>query len=117
MEALMGAVYLDGGFVAARDAAERLLAASLADSEQGLRLDYKSRLQEKSQALLQQAPRYAVVGQDGPDHAKTFCVSITLGGAEYGRATGRSKKEAEQSAAALALDKLEGPAQARGGPT
>jgi ribonuclease-3 len=107
LEALLGGVYLDGGFGAARAVAERLLTASLAGAEDGLRLDYKSRLQEKSQALFQEAPRYAVVGQEGPDHAKTFCVSITLGGAEYGRALGRSKKEAEQSAAALALEKLE----------
>jgi len=106
-EALLGAVYLDGGFAAAYSAVERLLGNALEVAEQGLRLDYKSRLQERSQALLQQTPQYSVIGQEGPDHDKTFVVSIALGGTEYGQGTGKSKKEAEQSAAALALTKLE----------
>ncbi len=109
-EALIGAVYLDGGFLIAFDVAQRLLAEAIEDSDQGLRLDFKSRLQERSQSLLQQMPRYTVVGQDGPDHDKTFLVAITLGDREFGRASGKSKKEAEQSAAALALAKLEAPA-------
>jgi ribonuclease-3 len=49
-----------------------------------------------------------VVGQEGPDHDRTFWVSIALGSQEYGRASGKSKKEAEQSAAAMALARLEG---------
>ena len=106
-EALVGAVYLDGGFSAATAVVRRLLVELVDASEQGLRLDYKSRLQEKSQALLQMAPAYVVVGQDGPDHDRTFTVSLTLGGLEYGRGTGKSKKEAEQGAAARALAKLE----------
>jgi ribonuclease-3 len=114
LEALLGAVYLDGGFGAAFGVVERVLAPGLADSERGLRLDHKSRLQERSQALLQRTPQYAVVGQEGPDHDKTFVVSIVLNGTEYGRAAGKSKKEAEQSAAAQALEKLEAaPAAAR----
>ena len=102
-EALIGAVYLDGGFGIALRVVERLLAGAVEDSEQGMRLDFKSRLQERSQALLQLTPQYAVVGQDGPDHDKTFWVSVALGDREYGRASGKSKKEAEQSAAAAAL--------------
>lgn len=109
-EALVGAVYLDGGFAAAGAVVRALLGPAIDASEQGLRLDYKSRLQERSQALLQQAPQYQVVGQEGPDHDKTFWVSIVFGGQEYGRASGKSKKEAEQNAAALALGKLEGAA-------
>lgn len=108
LEALLGAVYLDGGFGAARAVIERLFQRKLATAELGARLDFKSRLQERSQALMQQAPRYAVVGQEGPDHDKTFRVAISLGGEELGQASGKSKKEAEQSAAALALEKLEG---------
>ena len=107
LEALIGAVYLDGGFAAAYAVSRKLLALAVEESEKGLRLDYKSRLQERSQALLQQTPRYVVVGQDGPDHDKTFWVSITLGDRELGRAPGKSKKEAEQNAAALALAELE----------
>jgi ribonuclease III len=107
LEALLGAVYLDGGFPAAFKTGTRLLGRALEEAEHGLRLDYKSRLQERSQALLQQTPLYAVVGQEGPDHDKTFWVSIVLDGIEHGRAAGKSKKEAEQNAAALALEKLE----------
>jgi ribonuclease-3 len=106
-EALIGSVYLDAGFAVASAVVQRLLASAVENSERGLRLDFKSRLQERSQALLQKTPQYNVVGQDGPDHDKTFWVSIALGDQEYGRGSGKSKKEAEQSAAALALAKLE----------
>jgi ribonuclease III len=109
LEALMGAVYLDGGLAAAHVVAEQLFATALRDADQQTRHDYKSRLQERSQALLQATPQYRVVGQEGPDHDKRFAVTISLGGREYGRATGRSKKEAEQSAAAQALAILEAP--------
>ena len=108
LEAVMGAVYLDGGLEAARRVAEQLFSAALKDVEMQTRHDYKSRLQERSQALLQATPQYRVVGQEGPDHDKRFSVTISLGGREYGRAVGRSKKEAEQSAAAQALVILEG---------
>ncbi len=107
LEAVLGAIYLDGGFPAAFAAVERVLAPGLEDAERGLQLDFKSRLQERSQALLQRTPQYAVVGEEGPDHDKTFLVSIVLNGTEYGRAAGKSKKEAEQSAAAQALEKLQ----------
>jgi ribonuclease-3 len=107
LEALIGAVYLDGGHPAAHQAILRLFGALLWDAESTARNDFKSRLQERSQALLQSTPHYTVVGQEGPDHDKTFSVAISLGGREYGRASGKSKKEAEQSAAAQALDALE----------
>lgn len=108
LEALLGAVFLDGGFGPARAVVERLFRLTLESAELGSRLDFKSRLQERSQALLQQAPRYVVVGEEGPDHDKTFRVAISLAGREFGQAIGKSKKEAEQSAAALALEELEG---------
>jgi ribonuclease-3 len=106
-EALMGAVYLDGGLAAAADVAARLFDPMLTDVEQHARLDYKSRVQERAQALWQVAPVYEVVGEVGPDHDKRFEVSLSLRGREYGRASGRSKKEAEQAAAAQALSELE----------
>lgn len=109
LEALMGAIYLDAGLPAARIVADRLFGDTLKDADKETRHDYKSRLQERSQALLQATPEYRVVGQEGPDHDKRFSVSISLSGREYGRAVGRSKKEAEQSAAALALAILEAP--------
>jgi ribonuclease-3 len=110
LEALMAAIYLDGGLAVAAAVAERLFAGSLDDVERHVRLDYKSRLQERAQALLQVSPVYAVVAAEGPDHDKRFEVALTLAGKEYGRAVGRSKKEAEQSAAAAALATLEGTA-------
>jgi len=106
-EALVGAVFQDAGFGPARAIVERLFGGALTLVDHGLSRDFKSRLQERSQALLQQAPRYVVVGQEGPDHDKTFRVAISLAGRELGEATGKSKKEAEQNAAAVALAKLE----------
>jgi len=108
LEALLGAVFVDAGFAVGRAVVDRLFRTALAGAEDGLQRDFKSRLQERAQALLQQAPRYVVVGQEGPDHDKTFRVAITLAGDELGQASGKSKKEAEQNAAALALEKLEG---------
>jgi ribonuclease-3 len=107
LEALMGAIYLDGGLPAAATAAERLFDGQLGDVERYARLDYKSRLQERAQALLQVAPVYSVVAAEGPDHDKRFHVALTLAGREVARAVGRSKKEAEQSAAAQALAALD----------
>jgi ribonuclease-3 len=57
---------------------------------------------------MQVAPMYVVVAAEGPDHDKRFEISLMLAGREYGRAIGRSKKEAEQTAAAMALAALEG---------
>jgi ribonuclease-3 len=107
LEALMGAIYLDGGLGEALGVAARLFAGEVADVEQHAVPDYKSRLQERAQAFLQTAPVYRVVAETGPDHDKRFEVALTLVGREWGRAIGRSKKEAEQSAAAMALDALE----------
>jgi ribonuclease-3 len=107
LEALIGAVYVDGGFPAAYDVAQHLFRALLADAEVAAGRDFKSRLQEMSQARLQLAPTYIVISQQGPDHDKTFEVAIRLGETEYGRAQGKSKKEAQQNAAALALALLE----------
>jgi ribonuclease III len=107
VEALIGAVYVDGGFTAAFGVAERLFRPVLADAEAVAGRDFKSRLQEISQGRFQLAPTYEVISQQGPDHDKTFEVAILLGEKEYGRARGKSKKEAQQNAAALALTILE----------
>jgi ribonuclease-3 len=107
LEALVGAVYRDGGFEAAYLVAERLFASELAQASTAADRDFKSRLQEISQARLHLAPTYTVMAQEGPDHDKTFEVAIFLGGKEYGRALGKSKKEAQQNAAARAIDALQ----------
>ena len=105
LEALLGAVYLDGGFAAAQAVVERLFQGALTDTPAGR--DFKSRLQEVSQACMQLAPVYTVIAQHGPDHDRTFEVAILLGEKEYGRARGKSKKEAQQNAAELALTALQ----------
>jgi ribonuclease III len=107
LEALVGAIYIDAGFDAVAAITARLFEARLEDVDSHAKLDYKSRLQERAQALWQQAPVYEVVAEDGPDHDKRFEVALLLAGRPYGRAVGRSKKEAEQGAAAAALDALD----------
>jgi len=107
LEALLGAVYLDGGFAAAFQVVERLFQPALADTPGSTARDFKSRLQEVSQACMQLAPTYTVIGAYGPDHDKTFDVAISLGDKEYGRAQGKSKKEAQQNAAEMALAALQ----------
>ena len=107
LEALMGAIYIDAGFDTVAAVAGRLFEGRIEDVDAHARLDYKSRLQERAQALWQTAPIYEVVAEDGPDHDKRFEVALSLGGRPYGRAVGRSKKEAEQGAAAAALEAIE----------
>jgi ribonuclease-3 len=107
LEAVLGAVYLDGGFAAAFQVAARLMEPLLDDVPAAASKDFKSRLQELAQAKLQTAPSYTVLAERGPDHAKTFEVALFIGDKEYARAFGRSKKEAQQSAAERALAIME----------
>ncbi len=107
LEALLGAVYRDGGLEAARGIAARLFQPELGDVQRYARLDFKSRVQERAQALWQATPVYEVVGVTGPDHDKRFEVVLSIAGRPWGQAIGRSKKEAEQSAAAVALAAIE----------
>ena len=69
-------------------------------------VDYKTQLQELVQQKKNQVLSYTLVGQSGPDHDKTFDVRVTLNGIEVGRGSGSSKKRAEQSAAACAIERL-----------
>ena len=107
-EALIAALYLDGGL----EAAEAFLRRELKDvldegSAQTFVRDHKSALQERLQALGRPLPDYRVSGEAGPDHRKTFSVEVVVNGEVLGTATGRAKKEAEQEAARVALTKLE----------
>ncbi len=107
-EALMGAIYLDAGFVEVDRIVRRLLGPVVGRAVRGeLDGDYKTRLQEVAQARVQRVPGYQVLSESGPDHAKVFEVGVFLGDEELARATGGSKKEAEQRAAGLALGQLE----------
>jgi ribonuclease-3 len=106
LEALLGAIYLDAGFEAARAAVERLFldAITRAGAEKA---DHKTDLQERCQRQLGRPPIYHVVSTSGPDHAKVFQVSVSVEGRELGTGEGRSKKLAEQEAARQALEALE----------
>lgn len=107
-EALVAAVYLDGGLPASRDFVKRALLDSAAEVESG-RLgwsDNKSALQEFLQARGLSPVRYAVVREAGPDHQKTFWIQVEVPGVVSATGTGANKKEAEQSAAAQALEML-----------
>ena len=106
-EAIMAAVYLDAGFDAAFRVVRQLIEPRLRLPQEMGANDHKTRLQERAQAWLRTTPRYTVVAETGPDHEKVFEVVLTLGGREYARGVGKSKKEAEQRAAAAALAALE----------
>jgi len=99
MEAVIGAVYLDGGWSAAAELVMRLLGERIAEAATGPGgQDYKTRLQELAAQRLDTLPRY-VVREEGPDHAKRFFATVYLGEDECGSGGGRSKKQAEQAAA------------------
>jgi ribonuclease-3 len=106
-EALIAAIYLDGGLEAAQTFLLRELKHALdTGSTPGFTLDFKSTLQERLQALGAPLPEYRVSGEAGPDHRKTFTVEVLVSGEVLGAASGKAKKEAEQEAARLALAKL-----------
>ena len=108
-EALIAAVYLDGGLPAAAAFLERELGPAIAaGAEQDVvGRDYKSALQERLQASGHALPEYRVAGASGPDHRKLFTIEVVVSGEILGTATGRAKKEAEQEAARMALVQLE----------
>lgn len=105
-EALLGGVYRDGGYEAARLLVERYFARDIREKNLGLQ-DYKTRLQEISQMLFHAPPSYRLLSESGPDHAKRFITAITVGGKVLGRGEGRSKKQSEQEAARKALGELQ----------
>jgi ribonuclease-3 len=109
-EALIAAVYLDGGIDRARAFLRREFSGLIADVRRhGLvGKDCKSALQERLQATGGAPPEYRLIGTIGPDHQKQFQVEVLVGGEPLAAATGASKKEAEQEAARLALEKLRG---------
>lgn len=107
-EALMAAVYLDGGYGEVFRVIEGLFTPRLAAIKEELEdKDFKTRLQEYTQRNLNDTPLYTVAREEGPDHAKTFEVVISINGKPYGKGRGRSKKEAEQGAAEEALRSLQ----------
>ena len=105
-EAVLGAVYQDGGFEAARRLVERYFTRDVKEKKLGQQ-DYKTRLQEISQMLFHAPPTYRIVAESGPDHDKRFVTEIAVGGKVLGRGEGKTKKQAEQQAAKKALGELQ----------
>jgi len=107
LEAVLGAVYLSGGLDQVMVITDRLFGEALDGVAEGRSgQDYKTRLQEEAQLRLKVAPRYRVISESGPDHEKTFEIEVSAGEGVCARATGRSKKEAEQAAARVALEQI-----------
>lgn len=107
MEAVVAAVYLAGGLESVLTLADRFLGEAFARAAAGtLDRDYKTQLQELAQSTMRATPRYRVIAERGPDHSKIFEVETDLRGEVVGRGEGRSKKDAEQAAAKLALGAL-----------
>ena len=103
-EALIGAIYLDGGLEAARAVVLRLCAEDLARiCDEPREVNPKGQLQEMLQALSATSPHYSIVSEEGPDHQKTFVARVEWNGRTLGTGSGLSKKLAETAAAEAAL--------------
>ena len=106
-EALVGAILLDQGLVAAQTFALQFIEPTLEHiTANELDKDAKSELQELSQGQWQLTPAYRTVSEDGPDHAKEFTVEVLIGDEIFGRGIGRNKQVAAQRAARQALEKI-----------
>ena len=113
-EAVLGAVFLDGGFEAAREFILREFAADFGELTEAADIENpKGELQERLQAGSPLAPEYEFIAATGPDHDRVFECAVRHAGAELARGAGKSKKAAESAAALAALEKLraEKPAQ------
>ena len=104
VEAVLAAVYLDGGLAEARKIVQRFILDK--ESEKSASRDYKTALQELVQRESGRVLTYRLTGESGPDHAKTFSVEVELNGKAVGAGSGHSKKEAEQMAAKAAIAHL-----------
>ncbi|MBI5074156.1 MAG: ribonuclease III [Nitrospirae bacterium] len=112
LEAVMGAIYLDGGFETVRKMIHNLFRERILRAlESGDFFDYKTELQEKSQMLFGNLPQYHVIKQQGEEHERIFTVAVSLNGKQLGIASGRKKKEAESLAAKKALEIVSGSAE------
>ncbi|WP_457746067.1 ribonuclease III [Sulfurimonas sp.] len=106
-EAIMGAIYLEAGLQTVQEISIRLIESNHAEiSLDSLFRDFKTTLQELTQARLGITPEYKVVASRGPDHQKEFEVAVFIDDKEYARASGKSKKIAQQEAARLAVEIL-----------
>ena len=107
VEALLAAIYLDGGLAAARRVAGLIVDSGLTNLAELARRDAKTTLQELVQSGGGPAPSYRLVAVEGPDHDREFLTAVELSGTVLAEGRGRTKKLAEQAAATAALDRLE----------
>lgn len=107
-EALIAAIYLDGGLDAARSFIMVYMKDYIQNAINGkVFLDYKTHLQEIVQIRKDNRIKYEIIGEEGPDHSKLFYTQVKLNDIVIGYGKGRSKKEAEQEAAKMAIEKVE----------
>jgi len=106
LEAIIGAIYLDGGFTSAKEFVQKKILNQIEDKE--LFFDSKTILQEIIQnENHKQKIRYKLISEEGPDHNKSFTIALYVGNKQYGCGVGRTKKAAEQEAALQAIKKLQ----------
>lgn len=110
-EALVAALYLDGGY----ERASQFVLSRLEVPSIRAGIDSKTELQHQVQAKFKRTPKYRLVKSEGPDHAKTFFVELWVDEVVVSKGSGKSKKDAEQEAAGLALEQLEDLAERLGG--
>ncbi|GAB5443855.1 MAG: hypothetical protein Fues2KO_42040 [Fuerstiella sp.] len=107
VESVIAAIYLDGGIEPAAEFIHRVFRKELSASDAAEAENYKSILQEETQRDGVTVPKYVILEERGPDHAREFCVAVELDEQRFEAAWGRSKKEAEQKAAMNALNSME----------
>jgi ribonuclease-3 len=106
LEAVFGAVYLSSGMEPVLQLVDRFFVELIDEAASSLDKDYKTALGQLVHERMKMPPRYRVVSESGPEHSKIFEVEVIIGEESFARATGRSKKEAEQAAARVTLDML-----------
>lgn len=107
-EAVMGAIYVESGLEAVKETFIKLLEMQYENIDlKSLLKDYKTALQEITQAKFGVTPKYELVSSSGPDHKKIFEMAVILNNKELAKAIGNSKKEAEQQAALMALERID----------
>ena len=105
MEAIIGAIYLSTGYEDSKDFIEKNISYKIDKiAENRSDIDSKSKLQEISQELTKITPNYELINASGPDHDKIFEIKVFIGDFEFGVGTGKSKQEAQQDAARVALE-------------
>ena len=105
-EAVIGAVFIDGGYRKVYKVITKLLKSCLNGDEEIFK-DYKTKLQEVAQRKYKKVPKYKVVLEEGPPHDKNFHIEVKLGRKTFGKGMGRNKKKAEQQAAKQGLERID----------